>query len=128
MSEMNLQMFFPPTKITEPKIEPVKKTSKYKYVMTTYVVEYRSIWKIPVEWDDTKIFVSYDELSYDNLNKEQIKKEVIKKEECEPQNEIDFYKEPDGNYPTQEGCQRGILICDFEKLNDETGYETCEDE
>ena len=122
MSEMNLQMFFPPTKIESkkedkkeepiqvkeiPKIEP-----KFKYVMAHYEFSYSSVWKIPVDWDEDKIGVRWDKVEYEELSEDEEDKFVKQIYSC-----VDF--QPDFKRPKR------IIIGDKKIMLDE-GYETCE--
>ena len=103
----------------------IEEIPRFKYVKVTYTLEHRSVWKVPVEWDNAKIGVKWDELSYEELSKEEINKKIIRKMKMKEINGGEFCKWPDGD-TTTEGCQDNVFIGNLEEMEDECGYDTCE--
>jgi hypothetical protein len=98
---------------------------KFKYVMAKYHFEHRSVWKVPADWDNTKIYVKWDRISYGNFDDDETAKMVKQKRgyDCF---EADFKRPDETTENPIEGCQRGLVFGNRKTIEDE-GYYSCND-
>jgi hypothetical protein len=86
-----------------------------------------SMWKVPADWDDAKIGVKWDDIGYDGEWDKDTKS--IKKVERRNVDDCFDFKYPDeGGDCEPNNIQSGLKIYTKEELEDDEGYETCEDE